>query len=89
MRASPALVALLAGLLFASALASVYVQHQRRTLFVELQRLERERDAKAIEWGRLKLEQSTWATHDRIARLARQELDLRTPPADDVVLVTP
>jgi len=52
----------LAATLFVSAVATVYVQHYRRMQFVELRTLERERDAMQVEWGQLKLEQSTWAT---------------------------
>ena len=75
--------------LLASAVATVYVQHHRRMQFVELRKLERERDSLQVEWGQLKLEQSTWATHERIERLALDELDLYMPPAADVVLVSP
>ena len=75
--------------LFVSAVALVYVQHHRRMQFVELRKLERERDAMQVEWGQLKLEQSTWATHERIERLALEKLDLHMPPAAEVVLVEP
>ena len=75
--------------LFVSALATVYVQHYRRMQFVELRVLERERDAMQVEWGQLKLEQSTWATHERIERLALDKLDLHMPAAAEVVLVSP
>jgi cell division protein FtsL len=75
--------------LFVSALATVYVQHYRRMQFVELRKLERERDDMQVEWGQLKLEQSTWATHERIERLALEKLDLQMPPAAEVVLVNP
>ena len=81
------LAGLLAVALFVSALATVYVQHHRRMQFVELRILERERDAMQVEWGQLKLEQSTWATHERIERLALEKLDLHMPPAAEVVLV--
>ena len=81
--------AVLGVVLFASAVATVYVQHHRRMQFVELRTLERERDRLQVEWGQLKLEQSTWATHERIERLALEKLDLHTPPAADVVLVKP
>jgi cell division protein FtsL len=74
---------------FASAVLTVYVQHHRRGLFVELRKLERERDAMEVEWGQLKLEQSTWATHDRIERLALEKLELYLPPASEVVLMEP
>ena len=75
--------------LLVSALATVYVQHHRRMQFVELRKLERERDAMQVVWGQLKLEQGTWATHERIERLALQKLDLHIPPAAEVVLVNP
>ena len=75
--------------LFVSALATVYVQHHRRMQFVELRKLERERDAMQVVWGQLKLEQSTWATHERIERLALEKLDLHMPPTAEVVLVNP
>lgn len=75
--------------LLTSAVATVYVQHHRRMQFVELRKLERERDRLQVEWGQLKLEQSTWATHERIERLALEKLDMHMPPAADVVLVSP
>jgi cell division protein FtsL len=56
---------------------------------VELQSLERERDSLDVEWGKLQLEQSTWATHERIESLARKRLGLRLPPISETVLVTP
>jgi len=83
------LVIVLGVALFASALATVYVQHYRRMQFVELRKLELERDDMQVEWGQLKLEQSTWATHERIERLALEKLDLHMPPAAEVVLVKP
>ena len=79
----------LAVALVVSAVALVYVQHYRRMQFVELRKLQRERDAMQVEWGQLKLEQSTWATHERIERLALEKLDLRIPTAAEVVLVSP
>jgi len=79
----------LAVALLVSAVATVYVQHHRRMQFVELRKLELERDTRQVEWGQLKLEQSTWATHERIERLALEKLDLYMPPAEEVVLVKP
>lgn len=89
MKSLAALQALLATLLLVSSIALVEMQHRHRTLFVELQALEGERDELETEWGRLQLEQSTWATHDRIQSLAREKLELRVPPVDGIVLVTP
>jgi len=70
-----------------SALAVVYSQHRSRALFVELQRLEREQADLDTEWGRLELEQSTWATQGRIERLAREKLDMRLPDFDRAEIV--
>jgi len=81
--------AALALALLASAVALVYGKHRHRALFVELQSLESERDMLDVEWGKLQLEQSTWATHERIESIARERLGLRIPPTNEIVLVTP
>lgn len=83
------LIVTLALAVFGSAVSVVYVKYVSRKFFVELQSLERERDIMNVEWGQLQLEQSTWATHDRIERIARSRLGLFTPPAEAVVLVRP
>ena len=75
--------------LLASAVGTVYTQYLRRTLFVELQALEAERDALEIEWGQLRLEHSTWAAPDRIEGIARTRLGLEMPTAEKTVLVIP
>ena len=80
---------LLAAAVFASAIAVVYSRHQSRKLFVELQSLHQLRDQLDVDWGRLQLEQSTWATRGRIERLARERLDMITPSAGAVIVVEP
>jgi len=82
-----ALVLALLAAVVASAMAVVESKHRSRSLFVELQELERERDALNVEWGRLRLEQGTWATHGRVERLARERLDMREPPPGEVVVL--
>ncbi|QKT03052.1 cell division protein FtsL [Ectothiorhodospiraceae bacterium 2226] len=71
----------------ASAVGVVVSKHESRKLFVELQGLQGQRDAMQIEWGQLQLEQSTWATHGRVERLAAGELGMALPPTDDVVIL--
>lgn len=70
-----------------SALGVVYTEHQSRRLFAELQALQREQDRMNEEWGRLQLEQSTWATHGRVERAARAELDMHIPKPHEVVII--
>ncbi|HEB99652.1 MAG TPA: cell division protein FtsL [Thiotrichales bacterium] len=72
-----------------SAIAVVYAKHRSRTLFIELQELRAERDRLDIEWGQLQLEQSTWANHGRIERLARERLGMSIPEHEDIVIVEP
>ena len=70
-----------------SALTIVYTKHESRKLFVELEDLATERDALNIEWGQLQIEQSTWATHARIERVAVEEMSLIRPQPDDIYVI--
>lgn len=70
-----------------SAMALVYTKHESRKLFVELEGLTRERDELNIEWGQLQIEQSTWATHARIERVALEDLSLVRPEATDIYII--
>lgn len=81
------LVAVLAIACVVCSLALVYTKHESRKLFVELEALTTERDELNIEWGQLQIEQSTWATHPRIERVAVDELALVKPEPDDVFVI--
>ena len=72
-----------------SALGVVFSTHQSRKLFTELQTVQAQCDKLDIEWGRLQLEQSTWATHGRVEKLARERLDMRLPTTESAVIVRP
>ena len=61
-----AAVLLLAAAVTASGVWVTDAKHHARQLFIELERLNREQDQLQIDWGRLQIEQSTWATHPRI-----------------------
>lgn len=70
-------------------LALVSSQHQARKLFVELQAEQEIASQLETEFGRLQLEQSTWATHSRIERIATNQLQMRVPPQARVRVVPP
>ena len=70
-----------------SAVNVVMSQHQARKIFGELQKLEMTRDDLNEEWGRLQLEQSTWATDDRIELIARSQLNMVNPAPESIVLL--
>ena len=70
-----------------SAIALIYAKHESRKLFVELEALTTERDELNIEWGQLQIEQSTWATHARIERVATEELSLVRPKPTKIYVI--
>lgn len=79
--------AVLFSLVFVSAINIVLTQHNYRKTFMEIQRLESTKNSLIEEWGKLQLEQSTWATDDRIERLAREKLDMHPPAIESIVLI--
>ena len=70
---------LLTLILIACALSVVTSQHKARKLFVELEKEQQLARRLAEEWGQLQLEQSTWATHARIEKIATEQLQMRLP----------
>lgn len=81
---------LLAALVVANvvtALLIVHDRHEHRQAFVELSRLEKSRDALNIEFGRLQLEQATWAESNRVDQVARTRLGMVFPRTEDVVVL--
>jgi cell division protein FtsL len=81
------LLVLLLVAVLASALGVVWTRHESRVLFVELTHLQNLRDELNIEYGRLELEQATWAEPRRIDEEARSKLDMVTPRPQDIQLV--
>ena len=80
-------LAFLAAAVTASGVLVIQAEHQARQLFVELAARNRERDRLQADWGRLQLEESTWATHGLIEAIARERLSLRQVEADEIILV--
>jgi cell division protein FtsL len=77
----------LLGFLIACALALVTAQHQARKLYVELQKEQELAKQLEVEYGQLQLEQSTWATHARIEKIAGRELRMRVPGSAQTQIV--
>ncbi len=69
-----------------SALGLVAAQHQARKLYSEYEREQTGMHELDVEWGQLQLEQSTWASHARVEKIARERLGMR-PPADGTLVV--
>ena len=71
---------ILLALVVACALGVVTSQHQARKLYVELQKEQELSKQIEVEFGQLQLEQSTWAMHARIEKIAVRDLSMRAPP---------
>jgi cell division protein FtsL len=70
---------ILLALLVASALGTVSAQHRSRQLFAELEREQGMQRKLDIEYRQLQLEQSTWAMHARIEKVALSQLKMQMP----------
>lgn len=81
------LLMLLAAVL-TTAIGVVWTRHQSRVLFVNLTGLQNQRDNLNIEYGRLELEQATYAEPRRIDDEARQQLGMLDPRPQDIRLLT-
>ncbi len=85
----PLLLPLLWFAVLGSAVQVIYARHQARDLFVRLERLDAERDALEMDWGRLQLEQSYWSSHAFVERVANAKLQMSLPQMRDVRIVRP
>jgi cell division protein FtsL len=72
-----------------SAVQVIYARHEARDMFVQLERLNAERDSLDMEWGRLQLEQSYWSSHAFVERVANAKLQMNLPQTRDVRIVRP
>lgn len=81
------IVLLMLGMTLVSALGVVWTRHASRVQFIELTRLQNQRDDLNIEYGRLELEQATYAEPSRVDMEARQKLGMTAPRPQDIQLV--
>lgn len=85
LRRLPMTLLLLAALCMA--VAVVYKRQESRSLFIELNRLVAQRDDLNYEFGRLQLEQATWAENNRVEQIARGRLGMVSPTAAETELI--
>ncbi len=79
------LILLLVAVIFA--LAAVSSSHRARKLFIGLENEQKRMRELDIEWSQLQLEQSTWANHARVEKIARDKLAMRPPAAGRIISV--
>lgn len=66
---------------------TVVDRHDARASYVDLQKLEKERDRLAAQWSRLKLEQGTALNQVRVEQYARWDLGMALPKTSDIKTV--
>lgn len=70
-----------------SALGVIYSSYKSRQLFGELQHKNKVAMQLEEQWGRLLLEQSTWASHGRIEKIAKDKLQMIVPDPSMIVVL--
>jgi len=81
------LIMLLSFAVLGSGIAVVYARQQHRQAYVELTRLQKQRDELNIEFSRLQLEQATWAETNRIEQVATERLGMSFPATPELIVV--
>lgn len=71
----------------ACAIGVVAAQHQSRRLYTEFEQEVEQMHRLETEWNLLQLEQSTWAAHGRVEKIAKDKLQMRPPPNGSVVML--
>jgi len=75
-------------LILVSAFATIYSTHACRALYTQLQELESSQWYLQEDYGRLLLEQSTWASHYRVEKVARSDLGMGAPNLAQYKVIT-
>lgn len=83
------IVVLLAGTVLASGVGIVYTRHINRQFFIQLQKLQAERDNLDVEWESLQLEQSTLVMDAAVEDKARRRLNMIIPDPAEVFYIKP
>ena len=72
-----------------SAVSVALVSHLCRQQYAELMALQREASQMDEDYGKYLLEQSAWGSLQRIETKAVQELKMRSPRPDEILMVKP
>ncbi len=70
---------LVVSMVLLSAIATIYSKNSGRQLNSELQIAKKQQEKLQIEWHQLLIEQSTWATAERIQSIAKNRLVMHLP----------
>ena len=74
-------------LVLALALSLVYTRVTTRSLYLQLQALQQQRDDFNVEWGRLLLQEARYAEPRYIEKVARQKLGMVFPVREKISVI--
>ena len=67
-----------------SAISMIFIKHESRELFIELEDLKQARDELNIKWSELKSQENRLANSVRIEQLAKENLEMHKPNLDSM-----
>ena len=70
-----------------SGLGEVYLEHQKRILFIEYQELIKERDTLKTEWKRIQIELSQLSSGSRLEDIARSKVNMSIPNPSTINII--
>ena len=70
-----------------SGLGEVYLEHQKRILFIEYQGLIKEQDALKTEWKRIQVELSELSSGLRLEDIARSKVNMSIPNPSEINII--
>jgi len=70
-----------------SGLGEVYLEHQKRILFIEYQGLIKKRDALKTEWKRIQVELSELSSGLRLEDIARKKINMNIPDPSEINII--
>jgi len=87
MNLQSALTVLLAVVLIGVLVSYVYKQNETRKLFAQTQAIEKEKLELNAEYARLQIEKSTLVSNNRIEQVAREQLNMKLPEDEQVLVI--
>jgi cell division protein FtsL len=70
-----------------SGLGEVYLEHQKRILFIEYQGFIKERDALKTEWKRIQVELSELSSGLVLEKIARSKVNMSIPDPSEINII--
>ena len=66
----------------------VYFQNETRKLFAETQKIEKQKLDINAEYARLQIDKSTLVANNRIEKVAREQLNMKMPAEEQILVIT-